>query len=130
MKPTALKILHGDRPDRINDAEPVPLGLPVAPETMSLAGRAAWDRLAPDRIAQGVLTVWDVDAFAAFCEVTAALATAHEGLGVKPFREYRGLVQLAVTLGAKFGWTPSDRAKLAVGGGRKEPVGGAERLLS
>ena len=136
-KPTALKILHGDRSDRVNTAEPVPLGVAVAPDTMSVAGRAAWDRLAPDRIAQGVLTVWDVDAFAAFCEVTAVLATAHRGIGAKPapgaappIAKFRDLVQLAVTLGAKFGWTPSDRAKLAVGGGRKEPAAGAERLLS
>ncbi len=136
-KPTALKILHGDRSDRINDAEPVPLGLPVAPDTMSVAGRAAWDRLAPDRIAQGVLTAWDVEAFAAFCEVTAVLATAHRGMSAKPvpgapapIGKFRDLVQLAVTLGGRFGWTPSDRAKLAVGGGRKEPAGGAERLLS
>lgn len=136
VKPTALKILHGDRSDRINDAEPVPLGLPVAPGTMSVAGRAVWDRLAPDRVAQGVLTVWDVDAFAAFCEVTAVLATAHRGMSGKPvpgaappIAKFRDLVQLAVTLGAKFGWTPSDRAKLAVGG-RKESANSAERLLS
>lgn len=135
-KPTALKILHGDRSDRINDAEPVPLGAPVAPGTMSVAGRAAWDRLAPDRIAQGVLTAWDVDAFAAFCEVLAALATAHRGMTAKPMPgapspigKFRDLVALATTLGGRFGWTPSDRAKLAVGG-RKEPAHSAERLLS
>jgi len=135
-RPTALKILHGDRSDRINDAEPVPLGRPVAPGTMSVAGRAVWDRLAPDRIAQGVLTAWDVDAFAAFCEVTAVLATAHRGMGGKPMPGapspigmFRDLVQLATTLGGRFGWTPSDRAKLAVGG-RKEPANSAERLLS
>lgn len=136
-RPTALKILHGDRSDRVNDAEPVPLGVPVAPGTMSVAGRAAWDRLAPDRIAQGVLTAWDVDAFAAFCEVTAVLATAHRGMSGKPvpgaappIGKFRDLVQLATTLGGRFGWTPSDRAKLAVSGARNESAAGAERLLS
>lgn len=135
-KPTALKVLHGDREDRINRDEPVPLGAPVPPVTMSAKGREAWDRLAPDRIVQGVLTPWDVDAFAAFCEVVAILATAHRGVGGKPvsgaappIAKFRDLIQLSVTLGAKFGWTPADRAKLSIGTAKPEAKG-AERFLS
>jgi len=47
-KPTALKVLHGDRPDRINHAEPIPPENEVtAPEDLSDDARAAWDQLAP-----------------------------------------------------------------------------------
>jgi hypothetical protein len=33
--------------------------------------RTVWDRLAPGRIAVGVLTTWDVDAFIIVCEALA-----------------------------------------------------------
>lgn len=47
-KPTALRVLHGDRKDRINDAEPQPAeGEVTAPEELSDDARAIWDQLPP-----------------------------------------------------------------------------------
>lgn len=134
-KPTHLKVLHGDRADRINRAEPVPGEQPIEPpEWLTAEGRAAWDRLAPDRIAKGVLTAWDIDAFAMFCE---ALPRAHEAArragqptvpgAQSPMSRFKDAVAVCATLGGRFGWTPSDRAKLVVGGENRDSK---ERLLS
>jgi phage terminase small subunit len=122
-KPTNLKVLHGDRADRINTAEPVPEpGKIEPPADLSPPARANWDRLAPDRIAKQVLTAWDVDAFAQFCEALAmakrAAALAHETGDPRPFRE---AVNTCATLGGRFGWTPADRAKLVVGEPARKP---------
>lgn len=38
-KPTALKILHGDRPDRINDRAPIPPATDVRSGRLAVAGR-------------------------------------------------------------------------------------------
>ena len=99
---------------------------------------AVWERLAPDRIRCGVLTPWDVDAFAMFCEAIPvahqAATYAAEHIGDKivpgaqsPVSRLREAVAVCATLGGRFGWTPSDRAKLVVGGEKRDDK---ERLLS
>ncbi|MFD1048130.1 P27 family phage terminase small subunit, partial [Kibdelosporangium lantanae] len=76
-KPTSLRILHGDRQDRINTSEPVPPATEVtAPDWLSDKARQIWDRLAPSLTARKVLTSWDVDAFAVLCEALSRYATA------------------------------------------------------
>ena len=67
-KPTALRVLHGDRmPPR----EPVPqsavTGAVVKPP-LSPGASEEWDRIAPEMIRLGVLTEWDVGLFAEWCE--------------------------------------------------------------
>jgi P27 family predicted phage terminase small subunit len=141
-KPTHLKVLHGDdkkNPQRVNHAEPVPASEEVRPPaTLTPEGLAVWRRLAPDRQRQGVLTPWDVDAFALFCEAVAvahhAAAYAAEHIDDRivpgaqsPVSRMREAVAICATLGGRFGWTPSDRAKLAVGGENRDQK---ERLLS
>jgi phage terminase small subunit len=70
-KPMAVRLLHGDRPDRINLAEPQPAeGDVAAPDTLTEGAREVWDRLAPDLIARNVLTPW-VDEFVGFCDAVA-----------------------------------------------------------
>lgn len=153
QKPTPLRVLHGDRKDRINDQAPVPAAEDVArPEWLPDRAAAVWDRLAPDLIAKGVLTTWDVDAFADFCAAVVINQDAMINLDengtscTTPVRELadgtviyalrknpawqvaRESSALIVTLGGRFGLTPSDRAQLKVGG--QEKPGGAERLLS
>lgn len=128
-KPTHLKVLHGDRDDRVNDAEPVPSeGEIVPPVDLTKEGREVWDRLAPDRIAKGVLTAWDVDAFAEFCESlvilrrkrrAASRGKAEQGKA-SPMNEWKLAVQVVTSLGGRFGWTPSDRAKLEVDRGQEQ----------
>ncbi|MEV8438797.1 tetratricopeptide repeat protein [Actinosynnema sp. NPDC051121] len=71
-KPTSLRVLHGDRPDRINTREPVPPDAEVEPpDWLSDSARAIRDRLAPGLVARKVLTVWDADAFAILCQAVA-----------------------------------------------------------
>lgn len=131
-KPTALKVLHGDRKDRINTAEPVPAEpLPIeAPAYMSDEAREVWGEIAPDRVRQGVLTSWDVQAFAAFCEALVILRTAPFGAlsDPKPGQEsrmarFKSAVAICSALGGRFGWTPADRQKLIVGEGAKRERG-------
>lgn len=125
-KPTALALLHGDHrknPGRVNRAEPVPSAGAVGPPyELSGAAQLVWDRLAPDRSVKGLLTSWDVDAFAAFCEALAALQRLWPGTP-----GYRDAVAVCTSIGGRFGWTPSDRAKLTVGEGRRDAT---EDLLS
>lgn len=129
-KPTKLKVLHGDRKDRVNLAEPVPSAGEVSPPwPMSKSGQAVWDRLAPDRIDKGVLTPWDVDAFAAFCEALAVLPAIVKRAGrrqekpgiASPMRVLKDHVQVLSSLGSRFGWTPADRSKLTMGEERRGP---------
>ena len=91
--------------------------------------------MAPDRMAKGVLTPWDVDAFAEFCEALVILrakrkAARSKGVpgGPSPMAEYKAAVSIVATLGGRFGWTPSDRAKLTTES--ESDAKGAERLLS
>lgn len=152
-KPTSLRILHGDREDRINREEPLPEQAEVtAPSWLDDRARAVWDRLAPDLVAKGVLTGWDVDAFAAFCSVVVrnadaladvaangtSLTTVERELsdGTLIFRVVknpawqvaRESASLVATLGGRFGLNPSDRSQIKVGGSRGATQG-AERLL-
>jgi len=127
-KPTSLKVLHGVRESRINRREPVPGGEVDPPEWLTSEALADWQRLAPDRLAKGVLTSWDVDAFGLFCEalvLARAEVDAHRAGGSQT-RLVRA-VGLVSSLGSRFGWTPSDRARLVMQGASEEV---AARLLS
>lgn len=140
-KPTNLKLLHGDHkknPKRVNRAEPVPGSLPVQPpHPLSAEAQEVWDRLAPDMIRTGVLTAWDVDAFALFCEAVVITRskvqpareewTPQPGTA-SPLSELKQAVGIVATLGGQFGWTPAARTKLAVGGEQRGDA--KERLLS
>lgn len=152
-KPTALRVLHGDRADRINRDEPQPSELGIeAPAWLSDAALEVWETLADDLVDKHVLTAWDVEAFANWCDAVArrrdaAEHVAEEGaVTEQPVFNKNGEqtgVRLAKSAwllaldaadgqvqryGARFGLTPSDRAQLKIGGATK--AGGPERLLS
>ncbi len=145
-KPTALRILQGDRKDRINTTEPQPARVDVrAPEWLAGDARGVWDRLAPDLIAKRVLTAWDVDAFADLCSAVVANRDAWIDLrenGVSCTTVVRELADgtliydlhknpawqvarestaMIVTLGGRFGLNPSDRSQLKIGDGHGSP---------
>ncbi|WTW96591.1 phage terminase small subunit P27 family [Streptomycetaceae bacterium NBC_01309] len=154
--PTALKLLHGvdkKNPGRVNREEPQPSEGDIAPPAwLSEAAVEVWHVLADDLVARGVLTAWDVQAYAACCDAVARRARAAEHLAAEgevvehPVFNKNGDVTghrlgknpwLLVLDGAdaqvqrysaRFGLTPSDRGQLRIGG-EQEP-GGAERLLS
>lgn len=152
-KPTSLRLLHGDRKDRINTKEPVPAAGSVKPPVkLSRGGRRKWDRKAPDLIDKGVLTPWDVDDFAVWCEAAERWRVAErhlqrEGEVIEEpvFSRNGDLVghrmkrnpwldvwkQASDTMqryGARFGMNPSDRQSLEVDRGEEE--NDSERLLS
>jgi phage terminase small subunit len=122
-KPKHLKVLAGDRKDRINEAEPVPSPGEVAPPwPLTKAAQEVWDRLAPDLIDKQLLTPWDIDAFAFFCESLAiakgkmSSARRRPAPGAaSPMSEFKQAMSVVATLGGRFGWTPSDRQKLVAG---------------
>ena len=143
-KPTALRMLHGDRPRRVNDAEPVPgAGEVKCPDWLPAPAQAMWDRLAPDLERRGVLTPWDVDAFGVVVSSYVNSRKAQElvdrdGVLVEG---YRGAVvknpacQVArdswatsIQGASRFGLTPTDRSQLSVD--TTEDPEGPERLLT
>lgn len=151
-KPTNVRLLHGDRKDRINEAEPQPATVDIGPPAwLPKSARTVWDRLAPDLVREGVLTGWDVEAFANYCDAVvrryrAVKALEREGEVVElpvfnkngeqtGYRISRNPWSLALKdadaqvqrWGARFGLTPSDRSQLSVGEGKR---GSSDDLLT
>ncbi|MCU1680848.1 MAG: phage terminase, small subunit, family [Amycolatopsis sp.] len=144
-KPTALRILHGDRKDRINDAEPVPPTSDITcPDWASGQARGIWERLAPGLEASGVLTAWDTDAFLVLCEALARYKSATQlvngsallvqggsGLMKNPALQIQAEAERTfLTFASRFGLTPSDRQSIKVEVNRDDHTGAAGRLLS
>ncbi|MFD8494253.1 phage terminase small subunit P27 family [Amycolatopsis sp. NPDC059657] len=144
-KPTALRILHGDRADRINDTEPVPPASDITcPDWASDAARGVWERLAPALQQRGVLTAWDTDAFLVLCEAlgryksatqlvngSALLVQGGSGLMKNPALQVQAEAERTfLTYAARFGLTPSDRQSIKVEVGDGDTSQGAGRLLS
>ena len=71
-KPTALKVLEGNpgkRPLPENEPKPAPVvGTPKPPAWLNTEGKKAWKRLAPELERLGLLTIVDLEAFAAACQ--------------------------------------------------------------
>lgn len=145
-KPTNVAILHGDRKDRINTDEPKPSAADIVPpEWLPAAAVEVWEALAPDLIAKGVLTAWDAEAFACWCDAVvrrrkAAAKLKVEGevveqpvynrngevtgsrLGKNPWLHVLDGADAQVQrYGARFGLTPSDRADLHIGEAGDDP---------
>ena len=137
-KPTALRLLHGDRKDRINKTEPMPAAADVnPPDWLGQDAVEVWRQYAPDLRAKSVLTAWDVEVFAAWCDAAArrrrAAATLEREGEVVELPVYnkngdltgyrRGKNPWAYVLNeadaqvaryaARFGLTPADRAALS-----------------
>lgn len=139
-KPTALKMLHGDRKDRMPKGEPVPAaGKVERPDWIEGWAQQTWDRLAPDLAAKKVLTGWDVELFARYCWLEGAtreqmIELDVEGLMLGKVKNprcqvLRDMMSEMRAIGSHFGLTPVDRVKLAA---PKEPNDekGAGRLLA
>ncbi|WP_204456185.1 phage terminase small subunit P27 family [Actinokineospora baliensis] len=144
-KPTALRILHGDRPDRINTNEPAPPEQEITcPDWASDAARAIWERLAPGLAARGVLTAWDTDAFLVLCEAlaryraatqlvngSALLVQGGSGLMKNPALVVQADAERTfLQFAARFGLTPADRQAIKVEVGHDHLGHGPDRLLS
>jgi P27 family predicted phage terminase small subunit len=135
-RPTALKVLSGDRPDRVNRAEPqVPAGEIEAPPWLGGQARDEWDRLAPVLIRMGVLTVIDVDSLGVYCEAlahyqqaarlvdqSAVLIGGQRGLVKNPAMQViRDQAAIIRAFAREFGLTPSARSEMVNDGASRVP---------
>jgi P27 family predicted phage terminase small subunit len=127
-KPTAIRELEGDRPDRFPEAEPTPPpGVPDPPATLSKAARVEWIRFGPTLVAMGVLTQADAPAFGIYCEAHAdyyrasakikkqgeVAATGAGGMKLHPLASVRDRAQKTMLrVLAEFGCTPSSRSRV------------------
>lgn len=145
-RPTNLAILHGEtRPSRVNFNDPKPsMTEVVMPEWLDAAAVEVWNRLAPDLKVKGVLTAWDVDAFAQLCSTvvvarealadiakngatcTTVVRELSDGTLIYALRKNpawqiaREAMGLMVSLGGRFGLNPSDRSQLTMPGSDDE----------
>lgn len=143
--PTALKVVRGDRASRVNKREPKPdpkVGEPGPPEWLSDEAVEIWVRLAPDLAAKGVLTVWDLESFAVFCDAcityreaiadvrrTGILVKTRYGNTKNPALQIvRDQAQVIRGFAQEFGLTPSARSGIVIPEGEK--LDDARRLLS
>jgi P27 family predicted phage terminase small subunit len=148
-KPTALRVLHGTHPERINRTEPRPAPLPVTePAWLSAGAAEKWRELAPHLVSMGVLTAVDVDLLAAYCEcyarwrVLAELAANSPPVYVRQthdrgggsatarnpvWQQVRDAEAALRVMAREFGFTPSARTTLHA---QASFAGAAERLLT
>ena len=127
--PTELKVVRGTASAAQLDQQPTPPpsgSAPAPPEYLDLDAVGIWHRLAPTLHGRGVLTAWDVDAFAAYCSAVvhhrrAVSAVNAEGITVRvtggrvknpALQIVRDQAALIISLGGRFGLTPADRASI------------------
>ncbi len=142
-KPTQLRLLHGDRKDRINTAEPVPRqALPQCPGDVSPAVREVWDYTLAELSAMRLVSAADRDSLLCYCEAVVVHRNACAVLAkttvlgettVLVEGKMGGLVRnpalqiqrdsAAVIRGfaQEFGLTPASRSQIKTEGGRSAP---------
>lgn len=126
--PTELRVVRGDRPDRINHDTPTPPSSDVIrPDWLSDQAAEVWDRLAPDLQRKGLLTSWDVDSFAVLCDAivqyrAASKLVTQAGVMIKGRKDavvknpamqlVRDSSQTIRAFAQEFGMTPSARSEI------------------
>lgn len=128
-KPTALKVAHGDRKDRINGDEPAsPPGLGAAPEWFDDLARSAWSRLSAILDEMKLSARADSEAAMLYCVAystwrKALVIVAKEGFSVETDSTTKAHPLFPVIAESarqmhrvlsQFGMTPSARAGLHV----------------
>jgi P27 family predicted phage terminase small subunit len=129
-KPTELKVLAGDRADRVNRSEPRPSrSVPACPTHIDADGdaREAWGDIVPKLADLGVLTELDGHALALYCSTYSRWRKACEEVrtgGVTSFTDQGSLKSNpAVSVASQcerfmaailmeFGLTPSSRSRV------------------
>lgn len=131
-KPTQLRLLHGDRPARVNDREPVARDvLPEPPASVAGDVREVWEYTVRELAAMRVVSSADRDALLCYCEAVVAHRKASAVLAKSPVLvkgALGGLVRnpaLAIQRDAahtirafaqEFGLTPSARSRIVMEG--------------
>lgn len=150
-KPTALKLLEGDRgkgrrPINLKEPKP-PKGIIKCPAWLLPDAKKEWRRLAPTLETMGVLTVVDVQAFSGYCQAYARwkeaeeFITQHGAIFKTPSGYVQQVPQVSIaqqnlkimqSFCSEFGLTPSTRARIIAAGGMEDDAGSQdpmERLL-
>lgn len=128
--PTHLRVVRGDRKDRINTAEPKPKKQkPRCPDWLSDEAKAVWRRTTKQLDAMDILFAADTDIIAAYANAVVNYQRATElvdrsGVLVKGRRDgvvtnpavrvQRDSAQLIRQLAGELGLTPSSRSRLSV----------------
>jgi P27 family predicted phage terminase small subunit len=122
-KPTALKILEGAQPCRINDREPtMPAGSVEPPAWLDDRGRAHWRELAAILAPAGLLTAGDRPALAQLCDDFSTIVGSIEGPGDNDVGDYDAVRAFLASADkardryrrmlVEFGLTPSSRSRI------------------
>lgn len=129
-EPTAIKLARGTFTARRDagrmDLKP-PHGAPLKPPELDGEGALLWDRIVAEHSSRGTLGTIDTAALTTLCQSLNFKAKCAELLAIDPTDKdtrcsYATYVAICDKLGAKFGWTASDRAALKLGGGDKKPT--------
>lgn len=144
--PTTLKLLRGEKKSRINQREPKPDPsdrAPACPAWLSAEAKRVWRSLVPEMHRKGLMTTWDREAFAVFCEAvvhhrkacemvdsSAILVRGGQGNFVKnpALQIVRDSAQTIRSFAQEFGLTPSARSGIEMP--KTEEMAAARRLLS
>lgn len=130
-KPTNLRILHGDREDRINRDEPKPRpGVPQCPPWLDDDAKRIWRYTIDELKAMGLVTRADRDALAAYCtfvvsferatrlvNIAGALIKGQRGEAIvknPASAVQRDSARMMAKYAAEFGLTPRARAEIRV----------------
>ena len=143
-KPTNLRILHGDKPSRINRNEPIPRdALPTCPSWLDEDAKKVWRYTIAELKAMKLATRADRDALAAYCtfvvqfermtrlvNTTGALIKGRkDGVVKNPAAQLqRDAAMMMAKYAAEFGLTPRARAEITVAPDVSEDE--LQRLLS
>lgn len=133
-KPTQLKVLQGsrvrsDREAASNAAQPQ-IAVPPCPDWLDAKSRKQWEKIAPQLVALGLLSVIDGDLFGAYAETSARygdvcskLENINDWIGKTPngFEVQTALVSIRntlqkqlISLGREFGLSPAARSSIKV----------------
>jgi len=133
--PTALKVLEGDRGKGrrpLNENEPKPpKGVIKCPSWLVPEAKKEWKRLAPSLEAMGLLTIWDIDSFSAYCQAYARwreaeeFITQHGSIFKTPSGYVQQVPQVSIaqqnlkimqSLAGEFGLSPATRSRIIAAG--------------
>jgi P27 family predicted phage terminase small subunit len=128
--PTHLRVLRGDRKDRINVAEPKPKKQkPRCPDWLNPEAKVVWKRVAKQLDAMGLLFSADADIIVAYSHAVVNYQKAtrlveehgllvegrRDGMVTNPaVRIQRDSAQLIRQFASELGLTPSSRSRLSV----------------
>lgn len=142
--PTALKVVRGDRPSRINsNAPPIvpPDGELPAPEWLTEVAAEVWDEILPQLSAKGIMDEGHLHLFAQGCQAIASFRTAsaevldggvtitteHGRVKNPAFQVMRDSFAMTLQWSREFGLTPSAQSGITV---RELEEGAAAKILS